>query len=396
MNKEIKKILFVLALYALSGGIFYNFQELWLAENNMSIGTISTVFSLCALITVSVIFLCSNIIKPDKIKKFALILISIKTVILLLLFVLNNSNLNVLIKFLTMVDYAVDTEIYACVYPLMSMISKENKLYAVRGLVYDISYYIGVILVAIFLGRSISIITFSYNTYCLIAAIIMLASGLILSSVNINKYLEKSEKSHNNDILIKLIKKIKGDKISIYYIIYAFFSSTAYYSLMGILLTTLISEFNLEPTLASNIKLVTGIIAVGIGTLILSKLTLKNDYINIGIKFIGRLITYIIPLIHFSKITLIIGLLYTGLTSSSYSHVTEAPYINRFNSEEQLAFANLKDMISYFSRALGTYLCGIGLTIGIRINFGVSAGLVLIAIIFAYLALYYRKLESRY
>ena len=224
----------------------------------------------------------------------------------------------------------------------------------------------------------------------------MLASGLILSSVNINKYLEKSEKSHNNDILIKLIKKIKGDKISIYYIIYAFFSSTAYYSLMGILLTTLISEFNLEPTLASNIKLVTGIIAVGIGTLILSKLTLKNDYINIGIKFIGRLITYIIPLIHFSKITLIIGLLYTGLTSSSYSHVTEAPYINRFNSEEQLAFANLKDMISYFSRALGTYLCGIGLTIGIRINFGVSAGLVLIAIIFAYIALDYRKLESRY
>lgn len=37
MNKELKRLLIVLGLYSLSGGIFYIFQELWLAENNLSI-----------------------------------------------------------------------------------------------------------------------------------------------------------------------------------------------------------------------------------------------------------------------------------------------------------------------------------------------------------------------
>ena len=66
MNKEIKKLFVVLAFYSLSGGIFYNFQELWMAENNLSLRTISIVFSICALLTVSIIFLCSNLIRKEK------------------------------------------------------------------------------------------------------------------------------------------------------------------------------------------------------------------------------------------------------------------------------------------------------------------------------------------
>ena len=70
MNKEIRKLLTITALIAFAEGLFYNFLELWLTNNNMSTTTISRVLSLCALITVSVIFLCSNVIKPNKIKKY--------------------------------------------------------------------------------------------------------------------------------------------------------------------------------------------------------------------------------------------------------------------------------------------------------------------------------------
>jgi len=389
MNKDIKKILIVLTLYAFAGGIFYNFEELWLLENNMSIGTVSTILSLCALITVSVIFLSSNIIEQNKLKKFACILISIKTLTLLALFFLYQSNLNVLIKFLIMVDYAVDTEIYACIYPLISIIAKEDKLYAVRGLIYDISFYIGAILVGLFLGKTISIITVSYNTYCIIAAVIMLIAGIFLYTIDMQKYIkDKYIEKNNNDILFRLFKKIKTDKISILYLCFLFFCEISYYSIMGILITILTKELNLTPTYASNLKLITGIIAVGIGTLILAKLTLKNNYINISIKYVVRFISYLIPIFYFSKVAIIIGLFYTRLTSSSYSHVTDAPYINRFDNDEQFAFANLKEMIVYLSRAIGTYLCGYALIRNIKINFIIASVFIVIGTILAYLALY--------
>ena len=63
MNKEVKKIFWVLGLYALSGGVFYNFQELWMASNSLSVKTIGTVYSICALLSVSTIFLCSNLME---------------------------------------------------------------------------------------------------------------------------------------------------------------------------------------------------------------------------------------------------------------------------------------------------------------------------------------------
>ena len=388
MNKDVKKILVVLGLYAFAGGVFYNFQELWMAENNLSINTISTVFSLCALISVSIIFLSSNLIKPQKLKKFITILMFIKIAVLVTMFFLNQSGLNILIKFITMVDYAVDTEIYTCIYPLISLIGKDDKVYAMRGLIYDTCYYIGVILVSLLLGKTISILTISYNTYLLIAALCMLGATIVLMSVNMDKYITNVENDNSDDILFKLIKKLKTDKISIYYLLFLFFGNVAYYSIMGILLTILTKKLEFTPSVASDFKLGIGIGAVLLGTLILSKLTMKNNYANISVKYVGRLITYLLAIIFYSKVTILLAILYTGLTSSSYAHVTDAPYINRFDSESQLAFANLREMMGYFSRAVGIFLCGWCFVIGLRLNFLVASFAISLGIIFAFLALY--------
>ena len=77
-NKEIRKLFLVLIFFSLSGGIFYNFQEVWLADNGMSVSTISVIYSLCSLFTVTTIFFCSNAIKPHKIKKFVILFLLIK------------------------------------------------------------------------------------------------------------------------------------------------------------------------------------------------------------------------------------------------------------------------------------------------------------------------------
>ena len=99
MNKEIKRIFLVLILFSLSGGIFYSFQELWLAANNLSTKTIGIGYSLCALLSVSTIFLCSNLISQDKLKKFTSLLFLLKGIIIFSLFLLDNTGYNILIKF---------------------------------------------------------------------------------------------------------------------------------------------------------------------------------------------------------------------------------------------------------------------------------------------------------
>ena len=139
-NKEIRKLFLALIFFSLAGGIFYNFQEIWLAENGLSVSTISIIYSLCALITCSTIFLCSNIIRENKIKKFTCIFLFLKTLCIISLFLLNNSGFNVLIKFIVMLEYALDTEIYACIYPMISLINKSDKIYAAKGLTYSFMY----------------------------------------------------------------------------------------------------------------------------------------------------------------------------------------------------------------------------------------------------------------
>lgn len=379
MNKDIKKLLFVNVFLAISGGLFYNFLELWLTSNNMSLSTVSTVLSLSALITVSTIFICSNIIKENKQKGFCVLLILIKFLIMMTLYFLYKTNINVLIKFLVMIDYAINVEICASMYPLISVISKDDKLFARRSLLYEIFYYISALIATYLLGKNILSLSINYNSYILISSIFLIIAGIILYNVDLDKYNKKDERKNNYDILFKLIKKIKKDNTTILYLLYIVFNDISFYGITGILLTIIIKEFNLIPVTASYIKLFSCILAVGIGLLILEKLTCKNNYINLSIKLIGRIIVYLLPIIYLCKYTIIIALAYTVLTSSSYVHITDAPYINRLSKNEQLPFANLREMIGYFSRAIGTFLCGLCLAYNFKYNF-------IIAIVFSSLA----------
>lgn len=194
MNKEIKKIFLVLICYSLAAGVFYSFQELWLADNNLSTKTIGIVYSLCALLSVSTIFLCTNLITKAKLKKFTGILLLLKGIVLLSLFLLYNSGFNILIKFLIMVDYVVDVEIYASIYPMITLVTKSDKIYAIRSLIYCYAYYAGTLLASFLLGKTIMHFEFTFNTYCLIGSILIFAAFLILKNINLNNIVKEISK----------------------------------------------------------------------------------------------------------------------------------------------------------------------------------------------------------
>jgi len=396
MNKEVKKIFLVLAFYALSGGIFYNFQELWMADNNLSTQTIGIVYSLCALLSVSTIFLCSNLITKDKLKKFALVLILLKFIILLALFFLNSTGLNIIIKFLIMVDYVIDVEIWASIYPMISLITKNDKVYALKDLIYSYAYYGGIVLTSIFLGKTIMSLNINFNTYCLIGSILMLFAFIILYSTDLNKYSKNNIKEENitGNSLKKVINIIKNDDITQNYLVYHLTGSISYACLNGMLITLLTLNMGFSASSASNFKMILGIIAVFVATLILEKLTLKNDYINFSIKFIGRLVLYLLAFILNNKIIFLVAIIFMRLLAESYSHISEAPYVNRFSSDNQLAFCNLREMIGYFSKAIGNLLCGIAIAMGTRYNFLFALVFIIFQVIFGFNALRLRKKEN--
>ena len=189
MKKDTNRIFVVLALYAMAAGIFYNFQELWMIDNNLSVKTIGIVYSLCSIITASTIFLFSNLITKKKLKGFINILLIIKFIVIFLLFILNKSNLNIIIKFLIMVDYAVDTEIYICIYPLLALINKDNKTYAKKDIIYDTCYYLGIFLTSILIGKKLFSFNIDYNFYLFLTLILIFGAILTIKDINITEYI---------------------------------------------------------------------------------------------------------------------------------------------------------------------------------------------------------------
>lgn len=394
MNKEVKKIFILLILYSLSGGFFYNFQELWMESNNLSVTTIGTVYSLCALLSVSTIFLCSNLIKQKNLKKFTLILLISKSIIILLLFLLNMTGLNILIKFLIMLDYVIDVEIYASIYPMITIIGKNDKHYALRGIIYEISYYIAVILAVIFLDKTIGIIKIDYNIYCLIACIFSILACLVLTKINLEQYDDNKTEKQDLNKIGKLLKKISKDNIIKNYLLYLFTNNISYKCLTGLLLLTFTNYLNFSASNASNLKMILGITSSILGIIVLNKLTFKNNNINLSLKYVTRFILYVLAIISGNKIVFLIALIFTRATSESYSHVSDGPYVNRVDGKDQLAFCNLREMISYFAKSIGSLLCGIALATNIVYNFVFAAIFTGIGTYFAFRALYLRNKEK--
>ncbi len=393
MKKDIIKLFAVIALYALSGGMFYSFEELWMIDNMLSIRTVGIVFSLCSVVSVSLIFLCSNLIRQKYLKKFVLFLLMLKSLLLISLFMLNGSGYSVLIKFIVIIEYAIDSEIFTCFYPLLSMIKKDDKIYARRGLINSGFDYFSVLLGGFLVGKEFLGIVFNYNTIVFLSFVCIVISFLILLTIPFGKYLSDEDKKEYN-LLTKLVQNLNKDKISLNYLLFVLVGNISYYGILGLKTTLFTNDLGFSLQSFSIFSVVVGIIAVFIGTLILEKFTFKNNYINAFIKYGFRAVLFIIAIILSNKSVYFITLLYILLITESYTHVLDAPFINRFDDKLQLAFSNLREMFSYFGIAIGTFFCGILLTCDIKFNFVFALIFCILQVLFLFIAINLKEKED--
>ena len=327
----------------------------------------------------------SRYIKLNRIKNFITISLLIKVINLVILFLINNTNLRPFINLSVIIDIIIEKLIIISIYPLVVTIKKSNTLYSKRKLVEYVGRDLGVLIGGFVIGKTILGVLFNYNFCLLISIIFSIISLLILFNVKIENV--ETKKLGQN-----IFKYIFTNRFRTTYIVYHFIGQIAYATALGLKMLTLTNYLNFSDSLATKYFLIIGILADIIGILALKFFTPKNDYITITIKFGIRFLGYILAFLSNNITVVICAMSWSLLISTAYENVTEAPYINSIKLDKQLAYTNLRYMVGSLGEAIGTFLCGIMYSIGLRYMFGLSAFFMLVQLSLAYILIHQRKI----
>lgn len=384
--KSENQILIMLAFFSISMGLWENFRQLWLQDNNFTVTNISNIISIGTLISVLGIMFVGKNIKLEKLKSFVSISLMVKFLNLILLLSLNNKgnisiiNLSIILDVLT--GYLVTTSIY----PLITTIVKDNTIYSKRKLTEYLFRDIGILVGGLLIGKNIIGILIDYNM-CLLVSIIFLAISII---VIFNMSACKKVKSESSE-KVQILKYIAKSRIQVIYEIYTFIGSMAMMTALGLKMLTLTNYFEFTDNQATNYLLIVGLLADLVGILALKFLTPKNDYITVTIKFGIRFLAYTIAFLSNNIIITLIAITWSILISTAYENICDGYYINEVPNKYQLALTNLRYVVRYLGEAAGVFLCGIMYEIGLRYMFGLSAFFMIFQIGLAYYLIYLRK-----
>lgn len=388
--KNENKILLMLAFFSISKGLWENFRQLWLQDNNLNATEISQILGTATFCCVIVLIILAKQLSQDRIKKIISISIFVKIISLVSLYILNYTGDSMLINLFIIVDTICQNIIIISIYPFIVSIKKEDKLYSKRKLVEYLFSDIGILVGGMLIGRTIGNLLVDYNICLLISVIfLVLAFVIIINIKNIKVSKEKVE-------LRKTIKYIIKDKIVIIYILDYLIGNIAINTGLGLKMLMLTNSLDFSAGEATNFLLAVGLIADGIGIMALKYFTPKNDYLTITIKFGIRMVLYWIAYISNDLTMCLIAMTWSILISTAYENITDAPYINRIKNEYQMIFTNIRYTVGLVGTSIGLYFAGIMYSYGIVFNLGLSAFFILFQITLAYYSIYLRRKENKF
>ena len=382
--KDENKILIMLALFSISIGLWGNFRQLWLEDNNFQVTQISNIISIGTFISVIAIAFIAKFIKLDKLKNTLIVIIFIKFINMFLLYFLNGLNIRSLINILIVIDITAEYIVITSIYPLLTTIQKNGTIYSKRRLTEYLFRDIGILFGGLFIGRSVAGILVNYNICLLISNVFLGLSLISISNIRISEN-KKDEKS------VSSLKYIMKDKILFLYLIYVLIGTIAMSTALGLKILTLTNYFKFSDSIATNYLLVVGLLADIIGVIALKYLTPKNDYLTVAIKFGIRFIGYTIAFISNNMYITLISITWSILISTAYENICDAVYINRVDNEDQLSFSNISHIVRFIGEAIGVFFCGLMYEKGLRYMVGLSAFFMIFQISLCYYLLYLRK-----
>lgn len=387
-NKNENKILLMLAFFSISIGLWNNFRQLWLEDNSFSVSNISNIISLGTLISVIAIALIGKYVKLNKLKNILSIVLILKFVNMLFLYILNNSNLLLLINILIIIDIVTEYITITSIYPLITTLTKNGTIYSKRRLTEYLFRDIGILFGGIFIGKTISGILINYNVCLIISNIFLLISIFIIMTMRIDT---SNEISKDKTSCLKIVLK---SKIMYLYLIYTLIGTIAMSTALGLKMLTLTNYFKFSDNMATVYLLVIGLLADVFGIIALKYLTPKNDYLTITLKFGIRFLGYILAFVSNNLLITIIAISWSIFISTAYENICDAVYINRLENRYQLSFSNMCHIIRFLGESIGVFLCGMMYEIGLKYMFGLSALFMVFQISIAYYLISLRKKEA--
>lgn len=387
--KDENKILIMLAFFSISIGLWGNFRQLWLQDNNFSATQISNIISIGTFISVIGIALIGKYVTLNKLKKTLTSILIIKFINMLALYFLNGTNKIEQIKLAIMIDIVMEYIIITSIYPLITTIVKSDTIYSKRKLTEYLFRDIGILFGGIFIGKSVAGILVNYNICLIISNVFLLISIFTMLNIKINKTEEK------HSVKNSMVKYILKSKIMSLYLLDMFVGKIAMSTALGLKMLTLTNYFAFSDSIATNYLLIVGLIADGIGILALKYLTPKNDYLTITIKFGIRFIWYVVVFISNNLIITLIAITWSLLISTAYENICDGVYINRVENNYQLSFANIRYIIKFLGEAIGVFFCGIMYEIGLKYMLGLSAIFMIFQIGLAYYLIHLRRVEAQ-
>ena len=382
--KEENKILIMLAFFSISVGLWGNFRQLWMQDNNFTVTNISNILSIGTFISCIIIALIGKYVKLDKLKNMLVIVLIIKLVNMSWLYTLNNTMSMQLINLLIIIDIVTEYIIITSIYPLITTIVKTGTIYSKRRLTEYLFRDIGILFGGIFIGKSIAGLIINYNVCLLIANIFLILSFIILLNIKV----KKSTDNKQEEISLRHIFK---DKILNLYSTYVLIGTIAMSTALGLKMLTLTNYFKFSDNVATNYLLIVGLLADIFGIIALKYLTPKNDYLTMTIKFGIRFLAYVIAFISNNMLITLIAITWSIFISTSYENICDEVYINRLENKYQLSFSNICHIIRFLGEAIGVYLCGLMYEMGLKYMFGLSALFMIVQISLAYYLIYLRK-----
>lgn len=384
-NKSENKILIMLAFFSIGKGLWENFKQLWLQDNNLDVTQIGQILSIASLCCVITLIIFSKKLSLNKIKRVISFSLFMKVLCLLVLYLLNNSGQTEIIKFLIILDTIFEKIIIISIYPFMVTIKKDDRLYSKRKLVEYLFSDIGILVGGVLIGKTLGNLLISYNI-CVLISIMFLFLAFITELTIQSHFIE------NEPIKLKCaIKHIFKDKIVRIYVICYLVSNIAMKTGLGLKMLMLTNIFNFSDANATKYFFIVGLLADIIGIFVLKYFTFKNDYINLTIKFGIRFLLYLSSFITNNIILCFVAITWSILISTAYENISDAPFINRVKNDYQMIFTNIRYIVGLIGTSIGLYFAGITYNLGIRYMLGLSAFFMIFQLSIFYYLTYLRK-----
>ncbi len=387
--RQERKILLMLTFFSISVGLWENFRQLWLEDNNFSALEVSTIISIGTFISAATIILVGRYVKPTHLKSFMTLVLIIKLLDLFVLLGLGTSSARALVNICTIVDIVTSYIIVTSVYPLITTITKSNQAYSRRKLVEYLFRDIGILVGGVVLGRQLGGLVVNYDLCLLISqAFLVAAIGVMLRLKVQPTAISRPERG-------SIVKYVLKSRIHIYYMIYSFLAATSFATALGLKMLMLTNYLNFSAGTATNFLLIVGLISDVIGFLALKHFTPKNDYVTITLKFGIRLLAYVVAVCANDPFLSMLAITWSIMISTAYEDVSDGNYINLVDNRHQFSYSTLKYVMSYLGEACGLLLCGVMYGLGIPHIFAASALITAGQMVVAYYLIFLRHRRRR-